>query len=121
MYVVITETVLGLYAPPPDCAVIRVCCENTIVDYHHFVDVLHMSYEHVLLLDANVWMHVVDSHSVVKTRDYQLLPHNVTHVHRNAISAYLLLVPEQDHFVLVACYQHAAQHQAHTDWLLVVG
>jgi hypothetical protein len=121
MYVVVTETVLRLHAPPPDCPVVRVCHENAVIDHRHFVYVLHVAHEHVLFLNSIVWVHVVNPHSVVETCNYQFLAHDVSHVHRNTVSPHLLLVPKQYHFVFVSCYQYAAQYQTHPHRFLMVG
>jgi len=120
IYVVVTETVFRLNAPPTDRSIVRIGGKNTIINDDHVVNVLNVTDKNMLFLNSVVGMHIINSNPIVEACDDQLFTDNVTHVDRNFIPSNLFLVPEQDHFVFVTCDQNATQHQSHTHRLFVI-
>lgn len=55
-----------------------------------------MANKYVQFLNPVLGVHVVDPHSVVEASHDQLLPHDVSAVHRDLVSAHLVLVPKQN-------------------------
>ena len=80
-----------------------------------------MADEYVDLYCPCIRVYIVQAHTVIKTSDDELVAHNFSHVYRNLVPSYLLLIPEEDHLIFVTGYQNTADNHTHSDWFLVVG
>lgn len=93
-YIIVAETIFSLGAPPSDGPIVRISCKNSIINHNHVVNVLNMADKNVLFLNTIVWMHLIDTHSVVETCDYKFFSNDITNVYGNFISSYFFFVPE---------------------------
>jgi hypothetical protein len=90
-----------LYVPPTNGTIIRISREDTVIDDNHIVNIHDMTNVNVSFLNTVLSMHIVNSHSIIKTGNDKLFTNNIAPINRNLVPSNFLFVPKQYEFVFV--------------------
>lgn len=94
MYIEEAEAGSDLCVPPSDGTVIRVGGKNGIIYHHKVIKIHYMAYEDMEFYQSILRMYVIESDSIIKTSNYQLLTNNITSIDSDLITSYFILVPK---------------------------